>query len=133
LAGIKQVLLFWVIFSFLLGEFLTGGRHYFRNFASQLISLLLPELFHEEINLIQKRHFVVFPLTQLSYVILKNENGIYVLQFLEGYDLSTEITMEIELAFKLVFNGQVHSSNLYERDPDRLLRIGEPVNSKKRQ
>ena len=65
---------------------------------------LLLELFKEEINIIQQRHAVVFPLRQLKFIKAESVNGSYELKFFNGYDLSTVITMEIELAFKLVFN-----------------------------
>ena len=76
----------------------------FWNFAILMKHLLLLELFKEEINIIQQRHAVVFPLRQLKFIKAEFVNSIYELKFLDGYDLSTVITMVIQLAFKLVFN-----------------------------
>ena len=76
----------------------------FWNFTLQMKQLLLLELFNEEINIIQQRHAVVFPKSYFKFIRTEFINGRYELKFLDGYDLSTVITMEIELAFKLVFN-----------------------------
>lgn len=65
--------------------------------------MLLVEIFYEEIALIQKRHSVMFPHSQIKFIKAENINGNYELKFLDGYDLSSVITMEIQLAFKLIF------------------------------
>lgn len=74
------------------------------NFTFQLCHPLILRFFKEEINIIQKRHAVVFPKSQLKFIKAEIIDGSYELKFLDGYDLSTVITMEIQLAFKLVFN-----------------------------
>ena len=66
------------------------------------ITLLL-QLFREELLIIQKRHAIVFPPKQLFYIRAERVGGEFELKFLKGYDLATVITMEIQLAFKLVF------------------------------
>ncbi|MFT3907958.1 MAG: hypothetical protein QM737_00920 [Ferruginibacter sp.] len=64
---------------------------------------LLLQLFREELLIIQKRHAIVFPPKQLFYIRAERVGGKFVLKFLKGYNLATVITMEIQLAFKLVF------------------------------
>ena len=66
------------------------------------ITLLL-QLFREEVLIIQKRHAIVFPPKQLFYIRAEKVGEEFELKFLKGYDLATVITMEIQLAFKLVF------------------------------
>ena len=66
---------------------------------------MLIQFFKEEIKIIQKRHAVVFPISQLKFIKAEFINGNYELKFLDGYDLSTVITMEIQLAFKLIFKS----------------------------
>ncbi|MEO6670191.1 MAG: hypothetical protein ABIN36_11990 [Ferruginibacter sp.] len=68
-----------------------------------MLPQLLLQLFKEELLVIQQRHAVVFPVSQLFYVRVQKINAEFELKFLKGYDLSTVITMEIQLAFKLVF------------------------------
>lgn len=65
---------------------------------------MLVHFFKEEINIIQQRHAVVFPQSQLKFIKAEFINGNYKLKFLVGYELATVITMEIQLAFKLIFN-----------------------------
>jgi hypothetical protein len=76
---------------------------------------LLPQLFREELLIIQQRHAIVFPANQLFYVRAQKVNEGFELKFLKGYDLSSVITMEIELAFKLVFqkNPKAKQDNVF--------------------
>ena len=47
------------------------------------------------------RHSLFFPVEQKEYISLQKINSTWELTFLEGYDLSTVITQEIEFAFRL--------------------------------
>ena len=49
------------------------------------------------------RHASLFPSEQKQFIVLGKWNGLYELDFKGGYNLDDVITMEIELAFKLVF------------------------------
>ena len=59
------------------------------------------DLFWEEVAQIQQRHSLFFPISQLKYIGLHEKDSNHSLIFLEGYNLSTAITQEIQLAFKL--------------------------------
>jgi len=47
-----------------------------------------------------------FPISQLKYIRLQENDSISNLLFFKGYNLSTAITQEIQLAFKLVYDIQ---------------------------
>lgn len=59
------------------------------------------KLFWKEIDLIQTRHSLFFPVEQKEYISLQKINTRFELIFLKGYDLPTAITMEIQFALKL--------------------------------
>lgn len=61
-------------------------------------------LFSQEIDLIQARHFSFFPDEQKDLICVTHDNSGFQLSFLEGYNLSSAITLEIQLAFKLVMS-----------------------------
>ena len=61
------------------------------------------KLFFGEIDCIQLRHASLFPSEQKRFIVLRNLNGMHKLHFKGGYNLDDVITMEIQLAFKLVF------------------------------
>lgn len=79
--------------------------------SKTLLLQLLSQLFREELLGIQKRHAIVFPINQLFYVSVQERREGYELKFLKGYDLSSVITLEIQLAFKLVFQ-KIHEGKL---------------------
>ena len=58
-------------------------------------------LFWKEIDLIQQRHASFFSPGQRDFITIKKIDNVYTLEFSEGYNLSTNITLEIQLAFKL--------------------------------
>lgn len=60
--------------------------------------------FWEEIDWIQKRHSVFFPASQKKFISIEQRAGEIKLKFLDGYNLSSVITQEIEFAFKLIDN-----------------------------
>jgi len=60
------------------------------------------ELFWAEVEQIQKRHSIFFPISQLKYISIKEQDSIPNIIFLEEYDLPTPITNEIHLAFKMI-------------------------------
>ena len=68
--------------------------------------ILKEQLFFEEIDRIQLRHKMFFPTGQKQSIQLRNADGMQ-LHFDEDYDLPDVITMEIKLAFKLVFNDSM--------------------------
>lgn len=43
-----------------------------------------------------------FPISQLKYISIKEQDSIPNIIFLEEYDLPTPITNEIQLAFKMI-------------------------------
>ena len=59
--------------------------------------------FYEEIGQIQSRHSIFFPDSQMQFIKVKKSGDSYNLKYLDGYALPDVITMEIELAFKLIF------------------------------
>lgn len=61
------------------------------------------ETFWFEIDQIQLRHHVFFPSEQKLFIQLSKVDGQFVLTFLEGYDLPSCITLEINFCFKIVF------------------------------
>ena len=65
---------------------------------------LLPQQFYEEVINIQRRHAALFPAIQLTLIQAVCTNGKWSLHFREGYNLSSAITMEIELTFKILFH-----------------------------
>ena len=67
--------------------------------------------FFEELDSIQIRHALLFPPAQKQFVELRNSNGVNQLYFGSGYNLPDGITMEIELAFKLVFGDIANLNN----------------------
>ena len=69
-------------------------------------------LFWREIDKIQNRHLICFPKSQRKYFLNKEINSKFKLTFMNGYDLPSVITFEIQLAFKLI------------------LEISEPINKK---
>ncbi|HMK03289.1 MAG TPA: hypothetical protein VK489_03820, partial [Ferruginibacter sp.] len=73
------------------------------------------ELFWYEIEQIQQRHALFFPLSQLKYITLK-EN---VVVFKEGYDLPGIISQEIQLAFTLIMDGPEITSPGSENLPNK--------------
>jgi hypothetical protein len=60
------------------------------------------DLFWEEVSQIQQRHSLFFPLSQIKYISLQKKETRTELIFLEGYNLPATITLEIQLAYKLV-------------------------------
>ncbi len=60
------------------------------------------DLFWEEVFQIQQRHSLFFPISQIKYISIHKNEACSELIFLEGYNLPATITLEIQLAFKLV-------------------------------
>lgn len=72
-----------------------------------LMSKLQIELFWLEIAQIQQRNALFFPISQLKYISLnKNDSG-HVIIFIEGYNLPDVITLEIQLAFKIISDSDL--------------------------
>lgn len=69
------------------------------------------QYFFEEVRQIQVRHASLFPLEQLEFIRLEHTGRAHQLKFLEGYDLPNIITMEIEFAFKLVYQSPFNVPN----------------------
>jgi len=60
------------------------------------------ELFWYEIEQIQQRNALFFPISQLKYISLNKIDSGHEIHFREGYNMDIVITDEIKLAFKLV-------------------------------
>lgn len=60
-------------------------------------------LFWKEIDQIQKRHILFFPIEQKDQISIKRVKPKPILVFHSGYDLPSVITLEIEFIFKLIF------------------------------
>lgn len=59
-------------------------------------------MFWNEVELIQQRHSLFFPVEQKEFISIKELDNRIELFFLEDYNLSSVITMEIKFAFKLI-------------------------------
>ena len=60
------------------------------------------EIFWEEIDLLQKQYALFFPETQKQYISLHEKDGVHELVFLDGYELSSVITLDIRLLYSVV-------------------------------
>lgn len=65
--------------------------------------------FWEDISQIQQRHSLFFPFYQLKYISLEEKDSIHGFISLEGYNLATAITQQLQLAFKLA--SEIHFSD----------------------
>ena len=63
---------------------------------------LIIQTFRRDIDLIQQRHALLFPIDQKNYISAKKNGSFYELSFLDGYKLASVITLEIQFAFKLL-------------------------------
>ena len=64
------------------------------------------DLFWEEVSQIQQRHSLFFPVSQIKYISIQEKGTGNDIIFLEGFNLPTTITQEIQLAFKLTSDIQ---------------------------
>ena len=60
------------------------------------------KLFWEEVDLIQKRHSLFFPDSQKENISISKTDTGSELYFMDDYDLPQCITMEIQLALKII-------------------------------
>lgn len=71
-------------------------------FNNYLMTSLQIELFWKEIEQIQIRHALFFPISQIKYISLQEKDSIHNIIFLKGYNLPGTLTNEIQLAFKII-------------------------------
>lgn len=60
------------------------------------------EIFWEEIDRLQKQYALFFAESQKQYISLHEKDGVHELVFLDGYELSSAITLDIKLMYKIV-------------------------------